>query len=246
MITLIDADIVAYRCSASLKEDDPVDIAIHRMNSLINQILHDTKATQVQLFLSGQENFRKNLSPEYKANRTADPPVYLQECKEYLVMNWGAKVADSIEADDSIGIEATKLGNTPFIIASLDKDLTQIPGFHHQWEFSGTSYGKSWVKPRQDFYVSYLDGLRRFYKQMLIGDPADNVKGIDGIGKVKAGNIIDPLTSEQEMFDTVRVIYNDDERCLLNGKLLWILREENKIWQFPSEESEPSPDIEVS
>lgn len=248
MITLIDADIVAYRCASSVKEDEPVEIAIGRVNNLMNQILYETDAKTYFAFISGQSNFRKELSNDYKANRTQEPPIWLQACREHLVTSWKASVADQIEADDSIGIMATDLSReqTPFTIASLDKDLTQIPGNHYQWEFSGTSSGKHWVKPRQDFYVTPTEGLQRFYKQMLVGDPADNVQGVHLIGKIKAAKLIDHLDNELDMFDTVRKLYNDDERFLLTGKLLWILRKEGEIWQFPEERKEVNPSTEVN
>ena len=69
MIALIDMDLVCFRCAASAEEDD-LGIAIYRMNELLDQILEKTGATEYRAFLTGEDNFRKQIYPEYKANRT--------------------------------------------------------------------------------------------------------------------------------------------------------------------------------
>lgn len=108
-----------------------------------------------------------------------------------------------------------------FTIASLDKDLKQIPGRHYNWR-------------KDEFDIVHpVDGLRSFYRNMLIGDTADNISGVDGIGKVKAGRIIDDLESEEDMFNAVRALYKDDARLLMNGQCMWLWRKENDIWSFP-------------
>lgn len=240
MLTLIDADLVAYRCAASAN-NDPLDVAIWRLNNLMHTILHRTGSTEYEAFISGQDSFRKKLEPTYKANRVQEAPIWLQDCREYLLSNWKARITfDGEEADDAIGRTQTARFNLdlPTTCASLDKDLLQIPGRHYRWEFSGTNGGTAWTKPEEVLFVTPLDGIRSFYKQMLIGDTADNVHGVRGIGPKKADKLIDPLTDEQEMFDTVRDLYNDDKRFIINLDLLWILKKENECFttrpMFPS------------
>jgi 5'-3' exonuclease len=227
MRALIDGDLVAYRCAASAKNES-LDVATWRVEALLRQLIRDTNSTEYIIYLSGPDNFRKGLDPTYKAHRTQERPAFLEDCREYLVKTWGAKVTEGIEADDAIGIEATACfaEGTAFICCSLDKDFRQIPGHHHSWEISGTVNGKSWTKPAETVFVSPLDGLRNFYKQMLIGDPADNVTGVVGIGKVKAAKLIDPLHTEEDMARAVIAFYDSEERYELNRKLLWILRNE--------------------
>ena len=63
--------------------------------------------------------------------------------------------------------------------------------------------------------------------------------GIKGCGPVKAGKLIDPCKSEQEMFDVCVKAYNDDgqngvERTIENAHLLWLLRHPNRPYQPPS------------
>jgi len=215
VIVLIDADLVAYRCAASVSVDAPVDIAIARCDRLMQEIIHATSAEKYMGFLTGSNNFRKIINPLYKANRTQPPPKWLQECREFLVLDWHCKISDGCEADDLLGITQT----SESIVASLDKDLQMIPGKHYNW-----------VKA-EDCIVTPQGGLKHFYKQMLIGDRTDNIFGVDGIGKVKAERIIEPLQTEKEMIEQVYSLYNEDaHRFLMNAQCLWIMQNEGETW----------------
>ena len=215
MHVLIDADLVCYRCAASVG-DGAEDIAHARCDTLVRELIHTTNSEYYTCFLTGQNNFRKQINPEYKANRKDTvPPQWLQSCRQFLVQEWNAVVSDGCEADDLLGITQTE----DSIIASLDKDLLMIPGNHYNWvndEFTTTTP---------------LDGLRCLYRQMLIGDRVDNIFGVDGIGKVKAARIIDVLDDEQDMIETVFSLYKEDvERFIMNAQCLWILQQEGETW----------------
>ena len=203
MIALIDSDLVAYRCAATVTEDMEQDIAFYRMDVLVQQIIEATDATGTILYLTGKNNFRKKINPDYKANRKDTvPPVYLQECRQYLVDNHNAIISDGCEADDLLGINQSE----DTIICSLDKDLRMIPGNHYNW-----------TKVELD-RVTKQDGLRHFYKQMLIGDKSDNIFGVDKIGPVKAAKLIDHLDDEQDMFEVVWEKYGyDAKRFAMNA-----------------------------
>lgn len=216
MIAIIDADIVAFRCSASVKEDEPVELAIARIDNLMQQILDETESNSYIAYISGKDNFRYKLYPDYKANRRDSvDPVYRQVCKDYLVSNWNAEVVDGIEADDALGYTQTK----DTILCSIDKDLLMIPGQHYNFVKNVFTT------------VTQQDGLRHFWKQMLMGDTADNIIGIKGIGPVKAHKLIDPLDDEQDMFDLVYSHYNQDPKWFVtNANCLWIQRNKGELW----------------
>lgn len=226
MLALIDGDLVAYRCAASAN-NDVVDIAIWRTDDLMHRILKEVNATEYFVYLSGSENFRKTIDPTYKANRVQERPKWLEDCREHLVTKWNAKVTEEIEADDAIGIEATRCfsSDEPFVVCSLDKDFRQLPGRHYSWEISGRSGGTSWTKKAEHIFVSPMDALKNFYMQMLIGDASDNIKGVQGIAHIKAAKLICPLQTEEEMIEVVKLKYNDDERYEVNKRLLTILKE---------------------
>lgn len=211
-IALIDADLVVYRVAATCNTDEggALEIALLRCDKLMQDIIDATESDQYKAFLTGKNNFRKRINPAYKANRKDTiPPRYLQQCRNYLIEEWKAEVSEGCEADDMLGINQTK----ETILCSLDKDLDMIPGLHYNWV-------------KGDLYeISEIEAIQHFYRQLLIGDRSDNIFGVDGIGKVKAGRIIDPLDEEQEMYERVRDLYNDDERLCMNMNCLWIWRD---------------------
>ena len=225
MQALIDGDLVAYRCSASA-EAEPVEIAKVRADKLMRQLLDDTKADSYRCFLSGGHNFRKDIDPNYKANRTQPRPIHLEDVREFLVLEWKAEVTDGIEADDAMGIAQDKEGKETTIV-SLDKDMLQVPGLHYRWGISGAG----WVKDPQWLNISYEEGLLSFYISALVGDVSDNIRGAAGIGKAKAPRLLSGLHTEQEMYKVSLEMYNgDQERLNTNLKLLWIMRKEGDIF----------------
>ena len=227
MQALIDGDIVAYNNAASA-EGDPIEIALMRTDLFMRNILEATGAETYRVFLSGANNSRHSIYPEYKANRRdMVEPRWRQACKEFLVREWNAEVTDGYEADDALGINQT----SDTIICTIDKDLDMIPGKHYSWPILRQG---AIVREGKLYEVSEIEGLRSFYRSLLVGDRTDNIFGVDGIGKVKAAKAIDHLETEEEMFDRVAELYQGDmDRMLVTGKLLYIMREEHKQWEFP-------------
>lgn len=189
---------------------------------MLIRILQTTESDTMEIYISGPDNFRYGIYPEYKANRKGKPdPLYRQDANAYLVERYGGLVTIGYEADDALAMSGTVHG-ADAIICSIDKDLKQIAGRHYNW--------------RKDEFdvVDPIEGLRSFYRGLLIGDTADNIRGVDRIGVVKAGRIINDLESEEDMFLAVQTMYNDDTRLLMNGQLMWLWRKENDVWQFPT------------
>jgi 5'-3' exonuclease len=221
MIALIDGDIVNYRCACSAEKDE-VWVALTRADKTIQDILEDTHADSYKVFLTGSGNFRRELTPTYKANRPDERPAHWQAVREFLVTQHKAIICDGFEADDQMGIDQDKSGKST-VICSIDKDLLMIPGKHYNFV-------------KKEFQeVTYDQGLKALFMQTLVGDRSDNITGIAGIGPVKAAKILDPLLPE-EYYQACREIYNDDERFHLNLKLLWIWQKPNDIWEVPTKE----------
>lgn len=129
---------------------------------------------------------------------------------------------------------------TDSVIASIDKDLLQIPGYHYDF-----------VKGIERF-VSPFDAIRFFYKQIITGDGADNIPSYDG--KIRNGvpkfvqrllDPIDSMTDEMEMYNYVVDLYEDhygvhfDNHALdvfkRNAKCLYIMKKENDQFVPPGE-----------
>lgn len=229
---IVDGDIIAYR-TAAVTENSDVALALWQASEMMQRILHETNSMDCRCYLSGGSNFRYNLYPDYKANRRDIPkPRHLQPIREHLVVEWKATVTDGIEADDAMGIDQCANENT--MICTVDKDLLMIPGWHYNF-----------VK-QQTRLISPLDGLRNFYTQLIMGDRADNVKGYDGKMRDKVPNFlqhavqaIQDFTTEWDMCTYVRDMYrhadDNDERFLMNARVLWIQRKEDDTWNFPVE-----------
>lgn len=230
MKALIDGDLVCYRSAASAN-NDPLDVAIHRTDNLMRELLTQVNADTYIAYLTGKSNFRKEINPEYKANRKdQEPPRWLEDCKEFLILEWKAKMQEYYEADDLLGINQTD----DSIIISLDKDLKMIPGGHYSWEI-GTA---TWTKAAEFTTTTKESGIRRFYEQMLVGDVTDNIIGIAGLGPVKSKKYLSSAETEQDLFDLVYNKYDDPERFLMNGVCLWICQEEGVTWAHHLKNSE--------
>ena len=239
-LALIDGDIVAYRCAAAYENQDE-NLARWQTSEMMRRILHETNALDFKCFLSGGRNYRYDIYPEYKANRIDTPkPKHLEALREHLVTDWKALVTDGIEADDALGIEQCKRDGDS-VIVSIDKDLLMIPGHHYSFEISGTTAkGDVWTRAAAWRNVSPLMGLRHFYYQLIMGDRADNVFGYDGKARQKVPQFLEPAvafleecTTEKDMYEHVSSLYDSEERLHTNGKVLWIQREDGKIWEPP-------------
>lgn len=217
-LLLIDSDILVYRIACTC-EDEVEQVAKWRIDDSIKDIFEATESTDAIFYLTGRNNFRRNLDPSYKANRTQERPKFWQACRDYLVKKYKAIIIDNYEADDALSWNQTD----ETIICSIDKDLLMVPGKHYNW------VRKEWTT------IDEAMAQQFFYRQLLIGDTSDNVFGIKGIGPKKAEKALGELSTVEELFDKVRSMYDDDKRMLMNCNLLWIMRKEGEMWQnrFP-------------
>lgn len=220
-VALLDGDIFCYRAGYSVEKDgepqEPLGIAISRMDTAIWACLEEVEAKGWQIFLTASNNFRKEVYPGYKANRTQAKPVYLDDLRNHIITKYGGAIADGMEADDYLAIYHV-LNPDHTVICTIDKDLKQVAGNHYNF-----------VK-KEFAVVTELEGLRTFYTQFLVGDAADNIIGIAGLGPVKAGKLLASCETEQEMFDIVRFKYDDDTRMRMNGICLWMKRTLDDDW----------------
>lgn len=235
IIAIIDADMVAFRCAASAEEAMEEYIPRARCDYFINNILTATECDEHELWLSGPNNFRYKVYPEYKGNRRDNlRPKWESFCKEYLKDTWEAKVIDGAEADDALGYRCSELGASSVCVTN-DKDLKQIAGKHYD------------PVKELSFTITPEAADRFFYYQLLVGDGVDNLKGVPGIGKVKAERILQQAEKDrladiedngleqvapiQEYYkDAVLMEYSCEEEFEMQAKCLWIWREKGGIW----------------
>ena len=226
MIALLDSDILCYRVGFATQEEHE-NTAIETMAVFLEDLLMFdlVDCEEHELFLTGKTNFRYDVAvtEPYKGNRKGkEKPKHLPLLREYLQTAWAAKVSEGQEADDDIAIRATQLKDD-CIIVSIDKDFKQVSGWHYNF-----------VK-KEKSYVTPEEGLRFFYKQILTGDAADNIKGLHRVGDVKATKMLADAKTELELYQCC-VEAMGKERVLENARLLWLRREPNQIWEPPNEE----------
>lgn len=144
--------------------------------SLYNEVMANSVAGKVQVFVSDGVNSRKKrkeIYPGYKAKRKpADQSIYdgINLFKEMLV-NMPQNVLrieiPEWEADDVIAnlVEKSFVG-MPIDIVSTDKDLQVLCIHNNIKALKGPFINPKWIK---------------LYK-MLVGDSSDNIPGVNGFG----------------------------------------------------------------
>lgn len=185
-VLLIDADITAYMAVASAEEEIQWDediwtihtdlaIAKEKFTKNIDKYREELKVDEYKLCFSDSQNFRKSLNPQYKGNRKGRKPVGYAPFKQWAMDTYPSFSKPTLEADDCLGILATKFSDT--IIVSMDKDLLQIPGKFYRLGVDGKG---------EMLEVTDKSGTEFFLTQCLTGDVTDGYGGCPGIGPVKA------------------------------------------------------------
>lgn len=226
MIVNTDLDCLIYR-SGHGKGD-----FIQQVESLdwfLQSIRDKTNASDCKLILSGETNFRKEIDPNYKSNRKESArPRYYNDLRDYSVNYLGAYLTEGIEADDELGI----LQNSDTCIASIDKDLLQVPGWHFRMK-------RNWEESELIF-VDEDTAWFNFFKQCLTGDAVDMIEGVKNPTKAhhkKPPNFSEDTATEllsgmskSEMLETVQEMYKIQykdgwfQKFDVNCRLLWIQR----------------------
>lgn len=234
----VDGDILLYSIGFASK-DDPVEYALKSIRSACETIMYDLGADGIDIYLTGSGNYRMDVDEYYKGNRAkSEKPKHYADIKRYMLESLGAILIEGEEADDALGYGAVQDGHG---IATLDKDLDGVPGWHYNW------------RKKEIYMVSPEDADRFFYKQMLSGDATDNIPGLFKMTGTKATKkMYEPLEvmdSPEEMYAWVRNCYGDaydkvgmcpddkwsviDGWLLKIGRCLWIRRERNQMWEAP-------------
>ena len=202
--------------AAKSSNSSPLHIFANMAHSLKECILPMTQSIshyQYAIF-DGKGSLAKRLAiyPEYKQNRIKndDPalPIYRENALELLdILGFGVYESESgLEADDVIAVLATKtanVGNIPVVVSS-DKDFLQLcvhPSIHiynpHHQTWLNHALFESMMNMKPELFVDYL---------VLLGDKADNIQGVPGVGEKRALEIVQSGLS----LDELKQIYLDN------------------------------------
>jgi hypothetical protein len=152
---------------------------------------YQTEFSRITTILSGPGNYRESLATRfpYKGNR--DPthkPYWYQAIRNYITASWGGIVVSGREADDECSILARKsmAASEDYIIATIDKDLDQIPGKHFNY------------LKRVFYAVTVPESIQFFWQQCLSGDATDGVPGCWRIGAERAEQLVKQFIDDDE------------------------------------------------
>ncbi len=244
MKILCDADFIVYKaCAAAETEIDWGDDTIlvtsnfsdaysatkRELNKLENKF---GSLSTLILFFSDSVNFRKKILPEYKGHRNRKKPCGYKRVINALKEEYKVIIKPTLEADDTMGIYATKYpGN---VIASPDKDMRQIPGQLYNFD--------------ETFTITPEEGAKWHLIQTCAGDQTDGYGGISGIGVKRAVSLFEEKGySWKTVVDTFIEKGHSEEEALINARLARILtaddydfkRKQPKLWS-------PSSDYKIN
>ena len=196
-VAVIDADsicFIAHWDSDSKSFDKPIEDIFKSVDQIISNILISTGVTEYIGFVGFGSCVERNaVYPEYKANRKDREPLeHLKAIKDYMVEKWEFSALHGIEADDMVNSVRLQLEGS--VVCAIDKDLLMLEGTHYNYKKN------EWVT------TSKQEANLYFWMSMIIGDAVDNIKGLEGKGKVFAAKLL----IDEESVDHMRTLVFDE------------------------------------
>src|SRR3989339_203 len=179
--------------------------AVHGVLSMLLKLLSDYQPTHLLIAKdSGRDTFRREIYPDYKANRSETPaeliPQFAIIDQLIAAMQIPVVARAKFEADDVIGSAVTQWKNEfdSILVATGDKDIMQF--VDDKVKILDTMKGqilgveevikKMGVRPSQ--IVDYLS---------IIGDSSDNIPGMKGIGPKGASKLLEEFTTLEKCIE---------------------------------------------
>ena len=217
MTILFDADSLLWSSCYKEKENpddspfnDNLEEVVFKFDevfmSIVNKLEETYEIDKVVTFCGSKGNFRKMLTPTYKANRKkANIPPLLNELTKYVQESYDAVYKAGYETDDLVASMWAK-NKEESIIVSIDKDYLQFPAIIYNYHYNHQSIK---VQTKQE-------ALYFFYEQMIVGDTADNVNFCKGYGKAYCKKAFKECTTayqfRRKVFELFKKIYKSKAR----------------------------------
>jgi len=167
------------------------------LNNFIEDLKNRFLTNDVILVVGDKNNWRKQYYPDYKANRKdkEKPPMYEIILNE-LYNRYEVVSLPNLEADDTCRIISEDNQNYPTrkILVSIDKDFHSFP-----CELYDPLHDKQYVINNEEAGYNLM-------KQIIMGDKADNIQGLEGYGEVKTTKFLD---SEPHILDDVKELFRE-------------------------------------
>ena len=247
-ILVMDGDASCYEAATTVAK---LDTALRRVEEKIITAMYLTQSPAARVHITPEGSYKAGRhlyvgAQPYQANRDPNAkPTLLAPIRKALKGYIESKYPEitvienfTLEADDGIIIDSCKL-KQDVVVWSPDKDLRVTPASYYE-----ISTGIIDTIPNRFGYITIGStetgnnkpkghGTKFFWWQMLMGDTADNIKGLrsykgKSIGAVRAYNLIKDITDEQECANFVLECYKSiNQNPLPEGSLLWLLRDEH-------------------
>ena len=189
-LLIVDGTNVVMRCV--LGGELSAVQAVPTASGMIERASRECEATHLVIALDcpGVPTWRKELYPEYKANRTLDTSPWIHAAAEAWVSHWWCEDVYGYEADDiiaTIALRAAARPDTEVFVLSGDSDVLPL-----------TAQGIRVMKPMQGGQFTTLASNHVCGKygissptalvelKAMTGESGDNVPGVPGIGDVRA------------------------------------------------------------
>lgn len=164
--------------------------AITFLEDNLNRLMDKLQACNCELVIGSNHNFRKNINPNYKANRPSKPPIY-DIVLGVVNQKFNPISLQNLEADDTCRIlyeDKSFYPNSEKIIVSIDKDFFTVPCKFFRDLPNGELID-----------IDYDTALYNLYKQIITGDTADHYNGVPGYGEAKASKFLEFSRDEKEI-----------------------------------------------
>lgn len=194
----IDGDYAAYYFSG--KDDTPFGDAkgnLLRTIKVVRRIAGAGGRAIIHLTAGDSDKGKRfqiaTIKPYQGQRDPGRKPKNWQALREWLeagnIPDFTVKIWHDREADDGVAAAARyafQSGRVPAIL-SRDKDFQMIPGIHVSWTTLAVTETApdTWVKLDED---GRMYGQKFFWWQMLRGDAADNIPGLEGIPAAQEGS----------------------------------------------------------
>ena len=201
----------AYHAIAPLSNKDGLPThAVFGFTNILLRLFKEKKPLRAAVAFDVRgRTFRHDISPAYKANRPPMPEdlaVQIPYIKEVVAAyNIPSLAMEGVEADDLIASATHRLTATgvPVVIISGDKDLLQLVSDSVSfWDpMNNRFFDQAAVQTK---YNVTPGQLLDFFA--LMGDAADNVPGVPGIGPKTAEKLINQFGSLEGLYGNVETL----------------------------------------
>ena len=249
-----------YSCEtkSEIKPDAEPRFAFQSIKQKVDKIVNAAGCDDFVLCIEGEGNFRKDFKSrfvDYKGQRS-EKPILFEECRDFFLKKYKGRVivSEGRETDDTCNIlswqsytnalKSRSQDSATHVLAFCDKDLmSNSRGLLLNYNKLEDSV----------FWNDSFNQSKNFAIQMLQGDSADNIPGIEklsdatkerfnvrvnGVGEATAEKVLADCKTEKELamrvYECYSAAWEEDwyDRMKEMGFFLYLLRSDEDKWDI--------------